>query len=224
MKTMRVLLADDQTLFRKALASLLASRPNTEVVGEASDGEEALEKARDLKPDLVLMDIRMPRLDGLEATRILKQEFPEMKIVMLTVSSAEEDLFQAIKNGAQGFLSKNLRPETLFELLDGVSRGEAALSPTMAAKIMEEFVRQTHHRPQAAPSANSLTGREREVLQMMSQGATNKDIAVRLSIAEGTVKNHVHNILEKLHLQNRAQAATQALRYGLVPDLSPSQE
>src|SRR3990172_10563376 len=188
MKPMRVLLADDQTLFRKALASLLASRPNTEVVGEASDGEEALEKARDLKHDLILMDIRMPRMDGLEAARILKQEFPEMKIVMLTVSSAEEDLFQAIKNGAQGYLSKNLRPETLFELLDGVSRGEAALSPTMAAKIMEEFVRQTHHRPQAAPSANSLTGREREVLQMMSQ------------------------------------AATQAVRYGLVPDLSSSEE
>ncbi len=136
-----VLLVDDHTLFRKGLAGLLRLRPEFEVVGEASDGKEALERARELQPDLILMDINMPGVDGLEATRMIKAELPEIRLVMLTVSEDEEDLYEAIRSGAQGYLLKNLRPEALFEMLQDAVRGEAPISPGIAAKILEELGR-----------------------------------------------------------------------------------
>lgn len=210
MEKIRVLLADDHALFRRGLASLLASHADIEVVGEAGDGQEAIERARELMPDVVLMDVRMPGVGGLEATRRLKEEMPYVRIVMLTVSESEDDLFGALKNGAQGYLLKNLDPDDLIACLHQVQRGEAPLAPPMAAKILREF---------AAPSPRpgpTLTPRERQVLELVARGDANKEIARHLQISENTVKNHLRNILEKLHLQNRLQAVMYALREGLI--------
>ncbi|MCL5256498.1 MAG: response regulator transcription factor [Chloroflexi bacterium] len=219
MEPLRILLADDRPLFRKGLAALLSSRGDLIVVGEASDGCEAVDRARELQPDLILMDIHMPNCDGLKATRIIKQEFPDIKIIMLTVSDDDESLFEAIKSGARGYLLKNLEPEQLFGYLEGVSRGEAPISPPMATKILTEFASQTRRAPAGEESKRELTQREREVLQLVTNGASNKEIAVRLNITENTVKNHLRNILEKLQLQNRVQIAAYAVREGLAkPD------
>ena len=215
MKSHKVLLADDQTLFRKAIAALLGSTPNFEVVGEAEDGIQAVEKAKELKPDLILMDVRMPRCNGIEATRQIKAVLPNTKIVILTVSDEEEDLFEAMKLGAQGYLLKNLRPDALFEYLEGVVRGEVALTPAIATKVLNEFLRLTRHPPFSVPVSEVLTAREKEILQLVARGASNKEIANSLNITEGTVKNHLHHVLEKLHLRNRAQAAASALKEGL---------
>lgn len=220
MKPHKVLLADDQTLFRKAISALLNSTPNFEVVGEAEDGTQAVKKAKDLKPDLILMDVRMPVCSGIEATRQIKAESPNMKIVILTVSDEEEDLFEAIKSGAQGYLLKNLRPDALFEYLEGVINGEVALTPAVATKVLNEFVRLTRRPTFPVPVAEVLTAREKEILLLVAKGASNKEIAASLNITEGTVKNHLHHVLEKLHLRNRAQAAASALKDGLLtPDL-----
>jgi len=215
METIRVLLVDDHALFRKGLASLLATQPDIEVTGEASDGYEAIQKARELMPDLILMDIWMPNCDGLEATRRVKKEMPYVKIVMLTVSDSDRSLFEAIKCGAQGYLLKNLEPEELFDLLRGVFRGEAPISRPLAARILEEFARQAKGAP--APSSTKLTQREKEVLRLLAEGASNKEIAAALCISENTVKNHLRNIMEKLHLQNRVQVAVYAVKEGLIP-------
>lgn len=206
----RILLVDDNVLFRAALTSFIPTHSGLEVVGEAGDGLEAIQKARSLKPDMVLMDIRMPRCDGLEATRRIKSEFPQVRIIMLTVSEEDEDLFQALKNGAQGYVLKNIKPQALFDLLESAARGEAALSPAMATKILEEFLHQAGGRTPPPDVAQELTRREQEVLQLVSQGATNKEIATALYVEVGTVKNHLHNILEKLHLRNRTEAAAYA--------------
>jgi DNA-binding NarL/FixJ family response regulator len=186
-----------------------------EVVGEASDGREALERARELMPDLILMDIHMPDWDGLKATRLIKEEMSYVKIVMLTVSDDDEDLFEAIKSGAQGYLLKDIEPEELFELLRGVYRGEAPISGLTAARILDEFTRLAQKESWVPSSGESLTMREKEVLQRVAKGSTNKEIAAQLFISENTVKNHLRNILAKLHLQNRVQAAAYALREGL---------
>ena len=212
----RVLLVDDHAMFRRGLASLMEGRLDLQVVGEASDGFEAVEKARTLKPDLVLMDIRMPRCDGLRATRLLKQENPQLRIVMLTVSDEDEDLFCALKAGAQGYLLKDMSPEVLFEMLRQAAQGESPLSPAVATRILREF-RHTYLKEQpAAGGPASLSAREREILGMIVEGADNTQIAERLVISEGTVKNHVHNILAKLQLKSRAQAAAYAIQEGLV--------
>jgi DNA-binding NarL/FixJ family response regulator len=210
-----VLIVDDQVLFREGIASLLSTVPDLIVVGQAADGTEAVEKARDLRPDLVLMDVNMPRMTGLQATRIIRQELPETQVVILTVSDADDDLFEAIKAGAIGYLLKNTRAEALFERLRGVLRGEAALSPLLAARVLAEFAQHRENKEPIRPS-EELTDREREVLQLVVDGANNRDIALALQIAESTVKRHLHNILEKLHLENRLQAASYALRKGLV--------
>ena len=215
----RVLLVDDHVLFRKGISSMMASQLDLEVVGEASDGSEALEKARDLMPDIILMDINMPHCDGLEATRLIKDELPYVKIVILTVSDDEQNLFEAIKSGAMGYLLKNLEPEELFDLVRGVYRGEAAISRNTATKILSELSRQAQRDQEPVISAKTvLTEREKEVLQLVITGATNKEIATALYISENTVKNHLCNILDKLHLQNRIQAAAYALREGLIND------
>jgi len=216
MERISVLLADDHALFRDGLISLLSMQDEIEVVGIASDGQEALEKARELMPDLILMDVKMPRLNGLEATRLIKEEMPHIRIVMLTVSEDDHDLFQAIKNGAEGYLLKTLNAPELVDLLMGVFRGEAPISRTMARKILHEFALQSRRPEPEAIARGDLTRRETEVLQLVSEGSPDKEIATRLCISQRTVKNHMHNILDKLHLQNRVQAATYALRQGLI--------
>jgi len=216
MERISVLLADDHALFRDGLISLLSTQDEIEVVGVANDGLETLEKARELVPDLILMDIKMPRCNGLEATRLIKEEMPHIRIVMLTVSEDDQDLFEAIKNGAEGYLLKTLNAQELVELLKGVFRGEAPISRTMARKILHEFALQSRRQEPAAVPRGELTRREMEVLQLVSQGDRDKEIAARLCISQRTVKNHMHNILDKLHLQNRVQAATYALRQGLI--------
>lgn len=215
---MRVLLVDDHALVRNGLASLLTAN-NIEVVGEAGGGLEALQKARKLKPDIVLMDVKMPGCNGLEATRLIKAEMPEIKIVMLTVSDDDEDLFEAIKSGANGYLLKNLKAENFLALLEGVSRGEAAISPILATKIIEEFARQARA---ASPQArNDITSRETDVLKLVTAGNSNKAIASTLNISENTVKYHLRNIMEKLHLRNRSQIVAYAMSKGLVPKVFP---
>ncbi|MFQ5858557.1 MAG: response regulator [Anaerolineae bacterium] len=215
---MKVLLVDDHPLVRDGIASLLVAR-GLEVVGEAGDGVEALHKARQLHPDIILMDIRMPGLNGLEATRLIKTEMPEVKIVMLTVSDDDQDLFEAIKSGAEGYLLKSLEREQIFALLEGIDRGEAPIAPGMAAKILKEFSQRAGDGPEretTVPSREILTKREREVLRLVVKGRSNKEIARTLTISENTVKFHLKNILAKLHARNRTEAVAYALQTGLL--------
>jgi DNA-binding NarL/FixJ family response regulator len=212
MSPIRVLLVDDHALFRKGVADLLSSEPGFELVGEAGDGIRAVEMARELMPDVILMDISMPGIDGLEATRRIKAEMPYVRIIILTVSESDQSLFEAIKSGAQGYLLKSVQPQALLDTLSGVVRGEASISGAMAARLLQDLARESRPAsPPPAPPAR-LTQREQEVLRLVSQGKSNKEIASALNIAENTVKNHLKNILEKLHLENRVQAATFALR------------
>lgn len=211
-----MLLVDDHALVRNGIASLLRAR-NIDVVGEAGDGLEALEKTRQLRPDIILMDIKMPGCGGLEATRLIKAEIPQTKIIILTVSDDDEDLFEAIKSGADGYLMKNIRAEEFFAFLAGVLKGEAAISPLLAAKIIEEFARQSTKEVASSPSRNELTERETDVLRLVTGGALNKQIASTLHISENTVKYHLRNIMEKLHLRNRAQVAAYAVSKGITP-------
>jgi DNA-binding NarL/FixJ family response regulator len=209
---MRILIADDHALFRDSLKSLLEARSHT-VVAEAKNGREAIEMTRRFKPDLVLMDLSMPDVDGLTATKLLCAELPEVKIVVLTASDDDANLFEAVKSGAQGYLLKNLEAKEFFTLLEGVKRGEPALTPVLARKLMTEFAR-----PKAkAEDPDALTDREREVLELLVQGVTsNRKLAKQLGVSENTVKFHVRNILDKLHLHNRAQVVAFALRNRLL--------
>lgn len=211
---MRTVLVDDHTLFRDGVASLLLAWGH-EVVGQASDGSEAVDLVDATSPDVVLMDVRMPNVSGLEATAQIKARHPEVAIVMLTVSEDEADLFRAIKAGAQGYLLKNLEAPQLRTMLEGVARGEPAITPATAARIIDEFLRTPGRGQQAA---QKLTDREVEVLQLVTAGQRNREIAAELGISENTVKFHLKNIVEKLHAQNRAELAARAVREGLVPD------
>ena len=210
----RVLIVDDHDLFRDGIASLLRAR-GYEVVGEASDGLEAVARARELKPELVLMDIRMPNMGGLEATRLIKAEFPDAKVVILTVSDEEEDLFEAIKSGASGYLLKNLKADVFFGLIAGVASGDAPFSPKMATKMLKEFSRKPDTAKTKEAQHQSLTDRETEVLRLVADGKGNKEIAAELFITESTVKYHLRNILDKLHIENRSQVIAYAARRGL---------
>ncbi len=212
---MRILIADDHALFRDSLRSLLTAR-DYDVVGEASNGQEAVTLAWRLKPDLVLMDLMMPDVDGLTATRQLVAELPEVKVVILTASDDDANLFEAIKAGAKGYLLKDLESAQFFSFLDGVGRGEPALTPALARKLLEEFARpKPPTKTQQDPDA--LTEREHEVLELMVAGVTsNRRLARKLGVSENTVKFHVRNILDKLHLHNRAQVVAYALRNRLV--------
>ncbi len=211
---MRVLIADDHALFRDGLRSLLEAH-GVDVVAEARTGREAVELARVHRPDVVLMDLAMPEMNGLAATRLLTAELPEVRIVVLTASEEDADLFEAVKSGAQGYLPKDLEAERFFALLDGVTRGEPALTPSLARKLLGAFARPDPARP--ARPADTLTEREREVLELLVQGITsNRELAGRLFVSENTVKYHLRNILDKLHLENRAQVVAYALRHGLA--------
>jgi DNA-binding NarL/FixJ family response regulator len=212
---MRTVLVDDHALFRDGVASLLLAWGH-EVVGQASDGGEAIDLVEETSPDVVLMDVRMPNVSGLEATARIKERHPEVAIVMLTVSEEEADLFRAIKAGAQGYLLKNLEAPQLRSMLEGVARGEPAITPATAARIIDEFLRAPNGSRQ---EAQHLTERELEVLQLVTAGQRNREIASELGISENTVKFHLKNIVEKLHAQNRAELAARAVREGLVPEL-----
>jgi DNA-binding NarL/FixJ family response regulator len=212
---MRTVVVDNHALFRDGVASLLLAWGH-EVIGQASDGNQAIELVDETSPDVVLMDVRMPIVSGIEATDEIKARQPEVAIVILTVSEEEADLFRAIKAGAQGHLLKNLEAPQLRSMLEGVARGEPAISPGTAARAIDQFLR-TRGGTAPAPT-QKLTDREVQVLELVTDGQRNREIAVELGISENTVKFHLKNIVEKLHAQNRAELAARAVREGLVPD------
>ena len=239
MDPLRILLADDHALFLNGIETLLSWRGGFKVVGSARDGCAAIALARETRPDLILMDVDMPRCNGLEAVRRIKSEMPQIKIVMLTVSDSSKDLYEAIKAGAQGYLLKDLEPDQLIYLLEGVGRGEAAFSGLIAAKILEEFSQllpvvprtgeassvesvQKPTPPAISREVDPLSEREIEVLELLVEGRSNNEIADALTITTNTVKSHLSNILAKLHLQNRVQLAVYAVRQQLVDDESPA--
>ncbi|MHB8958804.1 MAG: response regulator [Candidatus Limnocylindrales bacterium] len=217
---LRVLLVDDQPLFRRALATLISAQFDMSVVGEGENGRDALEKVRALHPDIVVMDVNMPGASGVDGVNAIRGAGFPTPIVMLTVSEDDDDLFESIKAGANGYLLKNVRPEDLFEDLRGVMRGEAPIAPAVASKLLDALrtggIPPRGGLPTAAPGDMALTRRESEILQLVANGLSNKEIANELTITEGTVKNHVHNALEKLHLTNRVQAAAYAVRQGMA--------
>jgi DNA-binding NarL/FixJ family response regulator len=211
----RVMLADDHALFREGLAGIITAQPDLEVVGEASDGLEAIVMAQELKPDLILMDIQMPGCDGLEATLKIKKALPETVIVMLTVRDDEEKLFETIKYGAQGYLLKNIRSRELLEMIRGAMRGEAAITPAIAGRMLEEFRRLSRSVTDVIPEEDDgLTQREGEVLALVAKGLSDKEIAAKLSISVHTVKSHLRNILARLQVNNRREAARLAKQKG----------
>ena len=217
----RVLIADDQALFRRGLYVVLGTEDGIEVVAEAENGEDAIEKARELAPDVVLMDVRMPRVNGIESARQIRADVPTTKILMLTVSDEEDDLYEAVKAGANGYLLKEISVEEVAEAIRAVVQGQSLISPSMASKLLNEFnalVKRAEEKQQFP--APTLTSREVEVLRLVAKGMSNREIADELYISENTVKNHVRNILEKLHLHNRMEAVIYAVRERLL-DIQP---
>lgn len=209
---MKVMLVDDQPLVRNGIASLLRARGH-EIVAEANNGHEALAILDQVAPDLILMDIRMPGIGGLEATRLIRARYPDMRIVILTVSDDEQDLFDAVKSGAHSYLLKDLEAPQFFQALEAIQRGEAILPSRLAGRLLEEFRAQAK-RVGKTVSTDPLSSREQDILGLVAQGLTNKEVAERLYISENTVKYHMKNILDKLHLQNRAQVIAWAARQG----------
>jgi len=212
MDTIRILIADDHAIVREGLRTLIASESGMELVGEAADGIEAVSLARSLKPDVILMDVVMPHKDGLEAISEIKQENPEMCILVLTSFAEEDKVFPAIRAGALGYLLKDSSPEQLLQAIYDVHRGESSLHPSVALKLVRE-ISQPSDLP---PAEHPLTEREVDVLELVAQGLSNQEIADQLVISEWTVRTHVRNILGKLHLANRTQATLYALREGLA--------
>jgi DNA-binding NarL/FixJ family response regulator len=213
----RVLVVDDHALFRRGLEMVLEQEPDIEVVGEASDGAEAVERASDTTPDVVLMDVRMPRRGGIDACTAIKDAVPSTKIIMLTISDEEADLYDAIKAGAMGYLLKEISIEEVASAIRAVHGGQSLISPSMASKLLNEFasmIKRTDERQQV-PTPR-LTDREMEVLRLVAKGLNNRDIAKQLYISENTVKNHIRNILEKLQLHSRMEAVVYAVREKLL--------
>jgi two-component system NarL family response regulator len=218
----RVLIADDQVLFRRGLCVVLATAERIEVVAEAEDGEAAVAKAKELAPDVVLMDVRMPRVNGIEATRRIRDSLPDTRVLMLTVSDEENDLYEAIKAGANGYLLKEISIEGVADAIHAAVRGQSLISPSMASKLLTEFnamARQAAERDQFPTPV--LTARELEVLKLVARGLSNRQVAEKLFISENTVKNHVRNILEKLHLHSRMEAVMYAVRQRLLDPQHP---
>ena len=221
-EVIRVLIADDQALFRRGLHVVLGTEENIEVVAEAADGEAAVIKAQELLPDVVVMDVRLPRLNGIEAARRIRALVPSTRILMLTVSDEEDDLYEAIKAGASGYLLKEISVDEVARAIRVVRQGHSLISPSMASKLLREFnvlARQAAGREQLP--APVLTARELEVLNLVGRGMSNREVAENLYISENTVKNHVRNILEKLHSHSRVEAVMYAVRTGLLDPHRP---
>ena len=216
-ETIRVVIVDDHALFRRGLDLVLSEEPDIKVVGEAADGIEAVHRAEEMTPDVVLMDVRMPRSTGIEAARRIRERLPGTKVIMLTVSESEEDLYAAVKAGASGYLLKEISIEELGDAVRAVSRGHSLISPSMASKLLSEFntlAQQAEERDRTL--LPSLTDRELDVLKLVAKGLSNREISEELYISENTVKNHVRNILEKLHLHSRMEAVVYAMREKLL--------
>ncbi len=225
----RVLLADDQDIIRTGLTIILNHQPDLEVIGQAADGTEAVDLAKQLRPDVILMDIKMPRLNGIQATRQIMAELPRTQIIILTTYDTDDWVFDGIRAGAVGYLLKDTSSDNLAEAVRGAMRGESQMDPTVARKVLREFQHVTApHRPTAEPPGHpaasapedepleKLTDREEEILKLLAAGLSNKEIAQKLSLSEGTVKNHISAILAKLHANDRTQAVLTALKRGLV--------
>jgi DNA-binding NarL/FixJ family response regulator len=219
MNNIRILLVDDQNLFREGLRTMLSVHPGLEVVGEAANGQQAIEQATYLRPDIVLMDLRMPGLDGVAATRQLHQLLPQSRVIVLTTFDDDEYVFDGLRAGAVGYLLKDVPSEKLVEAIRAAARGETFLQPAVAAKVVAEFTRlssQPAVTSRSRPLAEPLSDRELEILGLVGSGASNKEIAANLVITEGTVKNHLTNILGKLGVRDRTQAALKAKELGLI--------
>lgn len=211
---MRIMLVDDHPLFLEGLQNLMQTQ-DIQVVGTACDGMEAVQKAETLQPDIILMDVVMPRCNGLTATRIIKAKFPDIKIVMLTSSESDQDLFEAVKSGACGYLLKNLNATELFNMLKSLQQGETPWSPGLAERILKEFENQEI--TDSDPGENfQLTERQMEVLKLVAQGMVYKEIGDRLGLSERTIKYHMAKIMEKLHLENRTQVIALASQLGII--------
>ncbi|MEL4358831.1 MULTISPECIES: response regulator transcription factor [unclassified Luteococcus] len=214
----RILLVDDQPLFRRAIATLIDAQPDLQVVGQASNGLEGVELAHELQPDVVLMDVEMPVMNGVEAAGRILEDLPATKVVLLTVSEDDEYLLPAVRQGVHGYLLKDMHPDELFETFRQVMRGESPFAPALVGRLLAEL-RGQGPTPRSVATATEprqeLSQRELEILQLVAGGLSNREIGNRLSITEGTVKNHVHNALRKLHMDNRIQAAAYIVRKGL---------
>jgi two-component system nitrate/nitrite response regulator NarL len=213
----RILLVDDHTLFRSGVKALLARQPDFEVAGEASDGLDGVKRARELKPDVVLMDLDMPGISGREAIRMMAEELPDVPVLMLTVSEDADDLVDTLQAGAMGYLLKNIDTEYFVDAIRRAARGESVVSPQMTGKLVAGLRSGPRDAAPAAADKEKLTAREREILLCLARGASNKEIARELELAESTVKIHVQNILRKLNLTSRVQAAVYAVEAGLTP-------
>jgi DNA-binding NarL/FixJ family response regulator len=221
MTKIRVLLADDQDIIRTGLTIILNHQADIEVVGQAADGVEAVEFAKQLQPDVILMDIKMPNLNGIQATRQIMAALPKTQIIILTTYDTDDWVFDGIRAGAIGYLLKDASGDNLAEAVRGAMRGESQIDPTVARKVLREFQHVTHANKAVAPPPEEeplekLTDREEEILKLLAAGLSNKEIAQQLSLSEGTVKNHISAILAKLHANDRTQAVLTALKRGLV--------
>ncbi len=218
MNPIKILIVDDQALFREGLRTLLSVQSDFEVVAEAGNGEEALRYAAQYRPNVILMDLRMPVMDGVTATRRLRELYPECKVIVLTTFDDDEDIFEGMRAGAVGYLLKDVSSEKLFEAVHATSRGEYFLLPSITAKVMAEFSRLSRPAPKTDfELVDPLSSREVEILRLVSTGLSNKEIADKLVIAEGTVKNHLTNILAKLSAKDRMQAVIKARDLGIIP-------
>lgn len=217
MKKIRVLIADDHQVVREGLSAILRTKEDIEVVGEVKDGTEAVEQARRLKPDVILMDISMPRMNGVEATRQIRREQPEIGVVVLTMYDDENYIYDLVKAGATGYLLKDSDSSQIVKAIKTVARGESLIHPSVASKILHEFTSMAQGKGQPVKKrAQELSDREVEVLKLVSDGKTNKEIANVLNLSEKTIKNHVRNIFHKLQVYDRTQAAIHGLRKGLI--------
>lgn len=208
----RIVVADDHAIVRRGIAALLEGKPDIEVVGEAADGIEAVEQVDRLRPDVVLMDLVMPRMDGIEAIRRITERFPGTRILVLTSFASDDKLFPALKAGALGYLLKDSGPEDLIQAIRQVYHGESSLHPAVARKVLRELAHHSEH----AGTAERLTDRESEVLRLLAQGMSTREIAERLVITEATARTHISNVLGKLHLSSRTQAALYAIKEGII--------
>ncbi|MCA9927712.1 MAG: response regulator transcription factor [Anaerolineales bacterium] len=217
--TIKIILVDDQMLFREGLHTLLSVYDDIDVIGEANNGEEAIQLVHTHQPDIVLMDVRMPVLDGVAATRKLHEAYPDCRVIMLTTFDDDEYVFEGLRAGAAGYLLKDVPSQKLVEAIRAAAKGESFLQPSVAAKVVAEFTRMskdTAVSPTPTPLIEPLSNRELEILQLVATGASNREIATNLFIAEGTVKNHVTNILGKLGVRDRTQAALKAKDLGFI--------